>query len=159
MPGIRRSTAVPVEFSCAVPRTAEFTQCAAVASQNVTKPGDTVVLTPVVTVAVSVTRVPFVTGLAGGDRVVVVVTAPKAKLAGAATVAKRRASTAKKTPEKERELDVGFSKQFLEVVQCDDMLISVTTNGVTRSFQADGCALRRSSGGWWPLSTAALFFC
>jgi len=81
MPGMRRRTAVPADVSWAVPRIAEFKQCAAAASQNVTRPGETVVLTPVVTAAVSVTMVPLVTVAEESVRVVVVV-APKAKLSG-----------------------------------------------------------------------------
>jgi len=65
------------------------------------RPGETVVLTPVVTAAVSVTMVPLVTVAEESVRVVVVV-APKAKLSGADTVARRRPRMASKSPEKER---------------------------------------------------------
>ena len=105
MAGTKCRTAVPPEVSCAVPRTAEFTQKAAEASQKVTKPGDTGVLTPVVTVAVRVTTVPLATG---DEDIVrsVVVDALKAKLAGVAVVARSKASTVMKTRESERGLNL-----------------------------------------------------
>jgi hypothetical protein len=96
-------TAVPPAVSCAVPRTAEFTQKAAEASQKVTKPGEIGVLkSVVVTVAVKVTTVPLATEAEDNVRPVVVA-APRARLAGVATVAKSRASTVEKAREKERE--------------------------------------------------------
>ena len=67
-----------------------------------TKPGDTSVLTPVTTDAVNVTTVPVETEADESANVVVVV-APKAKLAGVATAARSRASMVEKTREKERE--------------------------------------------------------
>jgi hypothetical protein len=56
----------------------------------------------VTTDAVSVTTVPLVTVLEESANVVVV-GAPKAKLAGVATAARSRASTVEKTRERERE--------------------------------------------------------
>jgi hypothetical protein len=96
MAGTKRMTAVPPEVSCAVPRTAEFTQKGAEASQKVTKPGDTDAPKSVVTVAVKVTTVPLATEEEDKVRSVVV-DVPKAKLAGVAVVAKSKASTVMKT--------------------------------------------------------------
>lgn len=141
-----------------MPRIAAFSQRTAVASQKVIRPGDTV-LVLVVTAAVRVTIVPLATVPEESVRAVVVVRAPKAKLSGVDTVARSRANAVKKMPEKERTPDFEASELLLRLMLCDDMLISVTTRDVTRSLQADGCALRRSSGGWWPLSTPALLFC
>jgi hypothetical protein len=106
-----------------------------------------------------VTMVPLVTVGEESVRLVAVVAAPKAKLSGADTVARRRPRTASKMPEKERLPDFRYPERLLHLVRCDDMLISVTTSDVTRRFQADGCALRKSSGGWWPRLAAALLFC
>ena len=135
-----------------MPRIAAFSQRTAVASQKVISPGDTV-LVLVVTAAVRVTIVPLVTVPDVPEESVraVVVGVPKAKLSGVDTVASRRANAVKKMPEKERTPDFEASELLLRLMLCDDMLISVTTRDVTGSFQADGCALRRSIGGWWPL--------
>jgi len=92
------------------------------------------VLTPVVTEAVSVTAVPIATLDEDRGVSVVVVEAPEAKLTGAATVARRRASTAGKMPEKERKPNFEVPKQLLRVMRCDDMLFSVTTDDMTRSL-------------------------
>ena len=109
MAGAKRMTAVPaegpLEINCAVPRTAEFTQKAAEASQKVTKPGDTAPPKPFVTVAVRVTTVPLVTEEADRARSVVV-EAPKAKLAGVAVVARSRATKVMRTRESERGLNL-----------------------------------------------------
>ena len=105
MGGTKRMTAVPPEVSCVVPRTAEFTQKGAEASQKVTKPGDTDAPKSVATVAVRVTTDPLVTE--DEERVrSVVVAAPKAKLAGVAVVARSNASTVMKTRESERGLSL-----------------------------------------------------
>ena len=64
-------TAVPAEVNCAVPMMAEFSQYAAVASQNVTNP--VVTAEPFDTVAVKVTTVPEDTKADDRASVVVVV--------------------------------------------------------------------------------------
>ena len=110
----------------------------------------------VVTAAVRVTAVPLATVPEESVRVVVVAT-PTAKLSGVDTVPMTKASEAKNMRENVRAPDFDACEQLLTLARCDDMLISVTTSDVTRSFQADGCALRRRVVGWWPLSTPALF--